>query len=149
MTKAPKPLKKVDENERFARLTALSLEVPFSVKADDKAVVSFADEPVPGEDETAVNQLKRSQNVRVYHSSSDEDDDDDDDLKHKNKIKRRKLPSDQGDILKKLETFDGGFWKDEEVTLDPRIKSQVKKDDSNEVSAAIEESNSKTKVVCN
>merc|ERR1712228_1140139 len=32
-------------------------------------------------------------------------------------------------------------------TLDPRIKSQVKKDDSNEVSAAIEESNSKTKVI--
>ena len=42
--KSPKPLKKIDENERFARLTALSLEVPFSVKADDKAVVSFPDE---------------------------------------------------------------------------------------------------------
>ena len=102
----------------------------------------------PEENETrAINQLQRTQNVRVYHSSSDEDDED---FEPKNKIKRRKIASDQtSDILKKLETFDGGFWKDEEVTLDPRIKSQVKKDDSNEVSAAIEESNSKTKVVCN
>ena len=34
--------------------------------------------------------------------------------------------SSNGDILKKLENFDSGFWKDEEVTIDPRMRAQPK-----------------------
>ena len=36
--------------------------------------------------------------------------------------------SSNGDILKKLENFDSGFWKDEEVTIDPRMRAQLKKE---------------------
>ena len=73
---------------QYPLINSLSLEIPSSVKADDKAVISFEDD---FEEKSAinpnwknyeknnsaeiqpVNQLEKTKQVRVYHSSSDED----------------------------------------------------------------------------
>ncbi len=83
---------------------------PRSLRADDKTVVDFEAEENGRE---RVNKLERTAKLRVYHSSSDESDDDGP------KAKKAKKSSTTGDILRKLESFDGGFWKDEEVSLEP------------------------------
>ena len=96
----------------------LPMEMVKKVKlADEKEAVSFDDDSNLG-DGSKVNALERQKSVRVYHSSSDEDEDE-----TYTKRKKAKKPVSK-DILKKLEDFDGGFWKDEQVILEhiPTLK---------------------------
>lgn len=88
-----------------------SMPVKKSKKADEKAVVDFNDDE---SDQVQVNRLERTKQVRVYHSSDDESDDE-------NVAKRppKRGSTASSDILSKLEKFDGGFWNDEEVSIEP------------------------------
>ena len=92
-------------------------------------MISFGDDEYSEENKEAGtgNQLGRTKQVRVYHSSSDEDEEDRNSRPKLKKLKKTSIGD--GDILKKLENFDGGFWKDEEVSLDPLISKQLKKEE--------------------
>ena len=83
-----------------------------SIKADEKSVVSFDDNEESLTEGLPFDRLDRKEKPKVYHSSSDEDDE------VETKTKKVKKSSKSRDILRKLESFDGGFWKDEEVTLE-------------------------------
>ena len=99
-----------------------------SVRADDKAVISFDDDLAEAKNSVISSRLERKERARVYYSSSDDDDDDE----GVTKAKKSKTKSKSGDILRKLETLDGGFWKDEEVSIEPIPKIKEAENDTKE-----------------
>ena len=106
----------------------------FSTTAENKKTVTFSEDEDEATAEEAekisvpINKLERTKQKRVYHSSSSEAEDDEEDEKV-SKYKRRKK-----DVLSKLESFDGGFWCDDnDKPLPIRINDKKKEEKEEEV----------------
>ena len=99
-----------------SKLRTLASTELFSTTASNKKTITFNEEDEEEEDITVpVNKLERSAKKRVYHSSSSEGEDEDSaDFQAKT--------NNSGNVLSKLESFNGGFWCDDNDNNDDANK---------------------------
>ena len=118
------------------KLRTLASTELFSTTAENKKTVTFSEDEDEATGEEAekisvpINKLERTKQKRVYHSSSSEAEDEDEEDEKVSKSKRRK----RDDVLSKLESFDGGFWCDDnDKPLPIRINDEKEEEKEEEV----------------